>query len=206
MQGRGNFIQNAGKSSPCISHLKRALHCTLQGLKRNFQLIGFVQIFPDKDYSSRCSCKNKQQGAAINTLKSTQQKYAARAPKMPNSSKLWGLWGNLGSDQLISPILLLMLMLAFTFMLVLMLMLMLILLIGSFKVSPRTGSVLLCPPLLCYRLRWLGSVFGTMQTANICTKSELVMNLNIFFKTLMLSLSKRGITLSDTFSVTCDCE
>ena len=103
MQGRGNFIPNAGKSSPCISHLKRALHCTLQGLKRNFQLIGFVQIFPDKDYSSRCSCKNKQQGAAINTLKSTQQKYAARAPKMPTSSKLWGLWGNLGSDQVISP-------------------------------------------------------------------------------------------------------
>ena len=73
MQGRGNFIQNAGKSSPCISHLKRALHCTLHGLERNFQQIGFVQIFPDKDYSSRCSYKNKQQGAATNTLKSMLQ-------------------------------------------------------------------------------------------------------------------------------------
>ena len=149
MQGRGNFIQNAGKSSPCISHLKRALHCTLHGLKRNFQLIGFVQIFPDKDYSGRCSCKNKQQGAAINTLKSTLQE-RQKCPIAANCEDYEEILGPLKSFP---PILLLMLMLTFTFMSVLMLMLMLILLKGSFKVSPRTGSVLLCPPLLCYRLR-----------------------------------------------------
>ena len=147
MQGRGNFIQNAGKSSPCISHLKRALHCTLHGLKRNFQLIGFVRIFPDKDYSN----KNKQQGAATNALKSTLQE----RQKSPIAANCEDYEEILGPIKSFPPILLLMLMLEFTFMLVLMLMLMLmlILLIGSFKVSPRTGSVLLCPPLLCYRLR-----------------------------------------------------
>ena len=139
MQGRGNFIQNAGKSSPCISHLKRALHCTLHRLKRNFQLIGFVQILPDKDYS-RCSYKNKQQGAAINTLKSTLQE----PQKCPIAANCEDYEEILGPIKSFPPILLLMLMLAFTFML----MLMLILLIGSFKVSPRTGSLLLCPPLL----------------------------------------------------------